>query len=153
MNLNEFCSALSIKARDFRPHTCGDYQLTMRFESVPDEMIFGMGQYQQPFLDQKGCTLELAHRNSQVSVPFALSSLGYGFFWNNPAIGQVAFGKNRTEWSAKATKQLDYWITAGDTPAEMVEAYARVTGTVPVMPDYAMGFWQLNCGIRPNRNC
>jgi alpha-D-xyloside xylohydrolase len=28
----------------------------------------------------------------------------------------------------------------------MVEAYARVTGTVPVMPDYAMGFWQ--CKLR-----
>lgn len=146
MNLDEFCSALSIKARDFRPHPGSDYQLTMRFESVPEEMIFGMGQYQQPFLDQKGCTLELAQRNSQVTVPFALSKLGYGFLWNNPAIGQVTFGKNRTEWSAEATKQLDYWITAGDTPSEIEEAYARVTGTVPMMPDYAMGFWQ--CKLR-----
>ena len=41
---------------------------------------------------------------------------------------------------------MDYWITAGDTPAEIEEAYARVTGTVPMMPDYAMGFWQ--CKLR-----
>jgi len=39
-----------------------------------------MGQYQQPFLDLKGTELELAHRNSQASVPFYLSNLGYGFF-------------------------------------------------------------------------
>ncbi len=141
-DVNEFKSALNIDSREFRPILGGDYQLTLRFESDPDEKIFGMGQYQQPQLDLKGCTLELAHRNSQASVPFALSNLGYGFLWNNPAIGKVTFGKNITEWSVHSTKQLDYWITAGDTPAEIEENYAKVTGTVPMMPEYAMGFWQ-----------
>ena len=105
-----------------------------------------MGQYQHPYLDLKGCTLELAQRNSQASVPFLLSNRGYGFLWNNPAVGKVTFGKNVTEWYAGSVQQMDYWITAGDTPAEIEEAYARVTGTVPMMPDYAMGFWQ--CKLR-----
>jgi alpha-D-xyloside xylohydrolase len=105
-----------------------------------------MGQYQHPYLNLKGCDLELAHRNSQASVPFMLSSLGYGFLWNNPAVGRVTFGKNVTTWEARSTKKLDYWITAGDTPAEIEEAYADVAGTVPMMPDYAMGFWQ--CKLR-----
>lgn len=105
-----------------------------------------MGQYQQPFLDLKGCVLELAQRNSQASVPFALSNKGYGFLWNNPAIGQVVFGKNITEWVSYSTKEMDYWITAGDTPKEIEEAYAKATGTVPMMPDYGTGFWQ--CKLR-----
>lgn len=145
-NITEFCSALNIDAREFKPILGGDYGLTARFESDPEEKIFGMGLYQQPFLDIKNCTLELAHRNSQASVPFYLSSLGYGFLWNNPAIGQITFGKNITEWHARSTQQLDYWITAGDTPAEIEQAYAAATGTVPMMPDYGMGFWQ--CKLR-----
>lgn len=52
--------------------------------------------------------LELAHRNSQASVPFMVSSRGYGFFWNNPAIGTAVFGANKTEWYAKSTKN---WTT------------------------------------------
>ena len=36
-----------------------------------------MGQYQHGFLNQKNCVLELAQRNSQASVPFALSSLSW----------------------------------------------------------------------------
>jgi alpha-D-xyloside xylohydrolase len=144
--LQTFVSALDIEAREFNPIPGGDYQLTARFESAPDEKLFGMGQYQQPFLNIKGCTLELAHRNSQASVPFVLSNLGYGFLWHNPAIGNVIFGKNVTEWHAQSTQILDYWIVAGDTPAEIEQAYARVTGTVPVMPDYALGFWQ--CKLR-----
>ncbi len=143
----EYCSALEIEAREFKPIIGGDYELSVRFESVsPDEKIYGMGQYQQPYLDLKGSDLELAHRNSQASVPFCLSSLGYGFLWNHPGVGRVTFGKNITTWNAKSTKLMDYWVTAGDSPAEIEEAYAQVTGTVPMMPDFAMGFWQ--CKLR-----
>ncbi|WP_459178596.1 glycoside hydrolase family 31 protein [Halobacillus rhizosphaerae] len=145
-NVKDFCSALKIDAREFKANLGGDFQLTQHFESNPEERLYGMGQYQQPYLNLKNCTLELAQRNSQASVPFTLSSLGYGFLWNNPAIGQVTFGKNITEWTAKSTKQLDYWITAGDSPAEIEESYAKVTGTVPMMPEYGMGFWQ--CKLR-----
>jgi alpha-D-xyloside xylohydrolase len=137
-----FNSALSIYPREFKPIIGGDYALTVRFESRPEERLFGMGQYQHGFLNQKNCVLELAQRNSQASVPFALSSLGYGFLWNNPAIGKVAFGKNCTEWTALSTKQMDYWITTGDEPAEILANYAEVTGTVPMMPEYGLGLWQ-----------
>lgn len=140
------CSSLGVEAREFKPITGGDYRLSARFVSEPKEKLYGMGQYQQPFLDLKGTDLELAQRNSQASVPFLLSSLGYGFLWNNPAVGRVSFGKNITTWEAYSAKKLDYWITAGDSPAEIEEAYAGVSGKVPMMPDYAMGFWQ--CKLR-----
>jgi alpha-D-xyloside xylohydrolase len=143
----DYCSALDIENREFKPIIGGDYELTLRLESLsPDEKIYGMGQYQQPWLNLKGCTLELAQRNAQASGPFRISLLGYVFLWNNPAVGQVTFGKNMTTWEAKSTKKLDYWITAGDSPAEIEEAYAKATGTVPMMPDFAMGFWQ--CKLR-----
>lgn len=46
----DHCSALEIEAREFRPLTGGDYHLKVRFESVPEEKIYGMGQYQQSCL-------------------------------------------------------------------------------------------------------
>lgn len=144
--LGESRSLLKIDAREFKPGEGDAYALTMRFESIPGERLYGMGQYQQEGLNLKGSILELAQRNSQASVPFVLSDQGYGFLWNNPAIGQVVFGKNRTEWHAVSTKQLDYWITAGDTPGDIMENYANATGRPPMMPEYALGFWQ--CKLR-----
>lgn len=135
-------SALNIKARDLHPILGGDYSLTMRFESNKNEKLFGMGQYQNDVYDLKGSSLELAQRNSQASVPFVLSSLGYGFLWNNPAVGRATFATNITEWVAQSTRQLDYWITAGDTPAGIVSQYVKCTGYPPNMPEYALGFWQ-----------
>lgn len=145
--LDPDCSALEIQAREFKPNIGGDYHLTMRLESVDrKEKLFGMGQYQQPYLDLKGLDIELAHRNSQASVPFALSSLGYGLLWNNPSIGRAVLGKNVMSFEAQSTKVLDYWIVAEDTPAQILEAYGRATGTVPMMPEYGLGFWQ--CKLR-----
>ena len=130
----EFNSALEICPRTFTPISGTDnYKLTVRFEPNDGEKIYGMGQYQQPYLDMKGCIVELSHRNSQASVPFALSNKGYGMLWNNPAVGSVTFGKNLTEWTALSTRQMDYWITAGDTPAQIEEAYAQGS--------HDAGFW------------
>lgn len=141
------CSALEVEARELRPNVGGDYHLTMRFESVDaQERLYGMGQYQQPYLNLKGLDMELAHRNSQASVPFVLSSRGYGFLWNNPAIGRAVFGRNSMTFEAFSTKCLDYWVCAEDTPAAIEELYADVSGKVPMMPEYGLGFWQ--CKLR-----
>lgn len=139
MSLNYF-------GRELKGVNGDNYRAVFRFLPNDEEKIFGMGQYQQKYLDQKGNMLELSHRNSQASVPFYISNIGYGFLWNNPAIGKAIFGKNGTEWIAESTKQVDYWIVAGDDPKEIEETYTAVTGRAPMMPDYGMGFWQ--CKLR-----
>ena len=123
-----------------------EFSLNLKFDSNDGEKIFGMGQYQQAYMDLKGCTLELAQRNSQISVPFAVSNLGYGMLWNNPAVGQVTFGKNYTEWTARSTKQMDYWLTVADGPKQILENYTAVTGRAPMFPEDRMGLWQ--CKLR-----
>lgn len=139
-------SCLKVCAREFKPIIGGDYKLTARFDGTDGEHIFGMGQYQQSQMDLKGCTLELAQRNSQISIPFAVSSLGYGFLWNSPAVGRATFGRNYSEWTAEIAKEMDYWITVADTPAQILENYTAVTGRAPVMSDDYLGLWQ--CKLR-----
>ena len=138
--------ALCLKARYFRSLAGGSFYLKASFQSNDKEKLYGMGQYQQERMNLKGCNLELAHRNSQASVPFYVSSLGYGFLWNNPSVGEVHFGTNTTEWEAWSTDQLDYWITAGERPGDIEKNYTEVTGKSPMMPEYGLGFWQ--CKLR-----
>ncbi|TPX13536.1 uncharacterized protein E0L32_006007 [Thyridium curvatum] len=146
--LDPKCSSLRIQAREWKARLGSpDYHLTMRFESQnPDERIYGMGQYQQPFLNLKGADIELAQRNSQATVPFAVSSEGYGFLWNNPSIGRAVFSKLTTTFEAYSTDILDYYVVVGDAPSEIMRAYTAATGRVPMMPEYGLGFWQ--CKLR-----
>lgn len=138
----DFNSTLKLKAREYRANLTGSFKVTTRFESEPAEKIFGMGQYQHSFLNLKNTVLELAQRNSQASIPFYISSMGYGFLWNNPGIGEVTFAKNLTKWVMQETDYIDYWVTVGDTPKEILHNYSDVTGKVPLMPENLLGLWQ-----------
>jgi alpha-D-xyloside xylohydrolase len=112
------------------------------FRSFPDERFYGLGQHQHGLLDQKGAVVELVQRNTEVCVPFALSNRGYGFLWNMPGIGRVELGASGTKWVADAARQIDYWVTAAPTPAEVVSQYSKATGLPPMLPEWASGFWQ-----------
>jgi alpha-D-xyloside xylohydrolase len=120
------------------------FQLQVHFKAYAGERFYGLGQHQHGRLDQKGCVIELAQRNTEVSIPFLYSNRG--FLWHNPAIGRVELGQSETRWVAEATPQLDYWITAGTTPAEIMQHYADATGYAPEFPEWASGFWQ--CKLR-----
>jgi alpha-D-xyloside xylohydrolase len=133
-------------ARQFKPVGGDLFRLEARFEAYDNERIYGLGQHQHGRLDQKGCVLDLFQSNSEVSIPFLVSNRGYGFLWHNPAVGRVELGQNQTRWVAEAAHQMDYWITAGDTPAAIMANYADATGHVPLLPEWAAGFWQ--CKLR-----
>ncbi len=139
-------TALRILSRDYKNIGGNDFAITVRFKNIDNEKIFGMGQYQQPNLNLKGCVLELAPRNSQVSIPFYLSNIGYGFLWNNPSIGKVTFASNITEWESVRSSEIDYWITVGETPKEIIKNFTDVVGRAPDFPQDLLGLWQ--CKLR-----
>jgi len=133
---------LSIPSRSYKDLKGDLFHIDCCFEAYDGEHIHGLGQHQHGRLDQKGCVIELIQRNTEVSIPFLLSSRGYGFLWNNPAIGRVELGTNATRWVAEAAPQIDFWITSGNNPAEILSNYADVTGHAPVFPEWGSGFWQ-----------
>ena len=139
-------SCLHLAAREYKGISRGAWEINLRFESNEGEKLFGMGQYQQPYLDLVGCSLEIVQRNGQITVPFLLSNLGYGFLWNTPATGKAVFGKNLTEWHFDMEDEIDYYICVGDTPAEILETYTAVVGRAPQMPETLLGLWQ--CKLR-----
>ena len=140
-------SHLNLKCRDYAPILgTNDFAVNVRFTAHDGEKIPGMGQYLTAKYDLKGCNLELAQRNAQISVPFFISNRGYGFLWNNPAIGSVSFADNVTEWTARSTKKIDYWVCAADEPAKIMEKYTEVTGRATELPESLLGLWQ--CKLR-----
>lgn len=72
--------ALMLKARSYHVKPGGNFSLKVSFDSNPEEKLYGMGQYQQETLNLKGCNLELAHRNSQASIPFMFPASGTDFY-------------------------------------------------------------------------
>lgn len=127
-------------SRIYSGNRAGTYTIDQVF-APQAERLFGMGQRTHGRLDLNGLSLDLVHRNAEVSIPFVVSERGYGFLWNLPGTGRVDFASNEIRWHADQTVGLDYWVTAG-SPEEILAHYADATGHVPELPAWASGFWQ-----------
>ncbi len=127
-------------------HTEGDnYRIRYAFNANHGEHIYGLSQEQEDAFDRKGTTTELQHYNTKSVIPVYYSSLGYGFLWNNPAPGRCETTLNHTMWVADSAYQADYLVFVGDTPKDVMNLYADLTGYSPMMPSWAAGFWQCKC--------
>lgn len=80
------------------------FNVTETFASPDDEHLYGLGQFQDGYLDVRGLTRRLTQVNTQISIPFMLSSKGYGLLWNNygltnfnPADNSIALTKENAE--------------------------------------------------------
>ena len=52
----------------------------------------------------------------------------------------VAQSKHR--WWSEMSKQMDWYFIAGEDFDEVISGYRTLTGKAPVMPKWAMGYWQ-----------
>lgn len=50
--------------------------------------------------------------------------------------------QGKQSWWSEMTKQLDYYFIAGNNIDEVISGYRTLTGKAPIMPKWAMGFWQ-----------
>ncbi len=138
--------AFNSRYREYLSRGADNHRATVIFEPNEKEHFYGMGQEQNDCFDLKGATSQLLHKNTKTSIPFVYSSRGYGFLWNNPSVGRCDLTANHTLWEANSTKQVDYVVIAGDSPAEVMSKYADLTGHAPKYPAWASGFWQ--CKLR-----
>ena len=128
------------------PSDDGLHRAEVHFAAHEGERLYGLGQNANGRLDQKGQTIDLYQRHVKAVIPFLVSSRGYGFLWNNPGLGRVEMGVDRTRWVADGCTQIDYYVCTGKSYADILECYADVTGHAAMLPYWASGFWQ--CKLR-----
>ena len=70
------------------------WQLQQSFLSPSDEAQYGLGQHQEGIFNVRGVPIRLAQANTNISIPFLLSSKGYGILWNNPSLTDFNLQEN-----------------------------------------------------------
>jgi alpha-D-xyloside xylohydrolase len=59
------------------------HNVRQEWQPQSDESLYGLGQHQQGHFDIKGYDLDLHQQNTEVFIPFLVSSRGYGILWDN----------------------------------------------------------------------
>jgi alpha-D-xyloside xylohydrolase len=116
-----------------------------RFVSLwgTEEAFYGLGQHQAGVWNYRGEAVDISQDNTNISVPFLLSSNGYGLFFNN---GSRSHFNNRFAhafyYSSEVADAMDYYFIYGPEFDKLVAAYRDLTGQVPLFGRWAYGFWQ-----------
>jgi alpha-D-xyloside xylohydrolase len=63
-----------------------NWQVQQSFLSPSDEALYGLGQHQEGIFNLRGVPIRLSQANTTISIPFLLSSKGYGVLWNNASL-------------------------------------------------------------------
>ncbi|MDE1916846.1 MAG: DUF5110 domain-containing protein [Sphingomonadales bacterium] len=111
------------------------------FVSPPDERLYGTGCFQDGHLDLRGLPRRLTQVNTQISLPFVLSSQGYGLLWHNPGMSELNPPDQAVQLqqqSQSGTAQLaDVTTTQGNARVERREAVFGGRFSVPTAGRYA----------------
>lgn len=59
------------------------WSVAQAFDSPADERLFGLGQFQDGFLNVRDLPRRLTQVNTQIAIPFIVSSRGFGLLWHN----------------------------------------------------------------------
>jgi alpha-D-xyloside xylohydrolase len=104
------------------------------FDSPPGERIFGTGCFQDGALDVRQLPRRLTQVNTQISLPFLLSSRGYGLMWLNegrsdlnPPAMRVQLDRVDTE---KQRQVVD--VTTGAGNAQLTRTEAEFRGEIHI---------------------
>jgi alpha-D-xyloside xylohydrolase len=202
-------------------------QVEQGFQLSPGEAIYGLGQRPDGSFNLRGTPIQLLQANTNIAIPFLLSTKGYGLLWNNASLtdfdpttksididpktgegifhtdadgeygfliqgnfrqklqltvcGQsvvdlnnmwvpraaggkiylkanttcqvhaetggdtkvsVRYPSNTMAFQSQAGKSVNYYFFYGPQLDKVVAEYRRMTGTVPMLPRWAYGFWQ-----------
>src|SRR5262249_52490910 len=116
----------------------------------PEERIYGFGD-KRAALDQRGHRIEIINRDafasetnaSYKSIPFYISSSGYGLFFHNfyPSTFDVgAWYRSRLQINASGG-DLDFYLFVGE-PKDVISQYTELTGRPAMLPRWAFGYHQ-----------
>ena len=80
------------------------WQVQQTFLAPADEALYGLGQHQEGIFNVRGVPIRLHQANTNISIPFMLSSKGYGLLWNNPSLTDFNPADQAIEIDAKTGK-------------------------------------------------
>jgi len=112
----------------------------LAFDMAADEHFYGFG-FQRLALDARGQRLLWARRfrHKAATVPFFMSTRGYGFYSNNTWEQTFDFTGDQSYTIGADGGQLDYYVIHGPSFREILAGYTALTGRTMLAPRWALG--------------
>ncbi len=125
----------------------GNHEVAFRCDGGP---VFGLGEGGHP-LDRRGTTDAMGNGQSgeglrvygaRVPVPWLIGASGWGLFFHEPWGSFDLTKEMGTFRPVDSPRSQDIFLILGETPAELLRAWAELTGYPHMPPIWALGYQQ-----------
>lgn len=118
------------------------YGISQNFVLPARAAIYGLGQHQQGVMNYRDHTVELKQVNTEIAIPFILTSDGSGLLWDNTSATRFTDKNGTTTFESVTGKAIDYYFIAGISADNVIAELHTLTGKAPMFPKWVFGFWQ-----------
>jgi alpha-D-xyloside xylohydrolase len=118
------------------------YEVKQTFSLASDESLYGLGQYNDSYMDYRGQEVLMVQTNIGSVVPMLVSTRRYGILWD---IYSKSIFKDSAEgasfWAESAPAGVDYYFVAADEMDGVIAGYRKLTGQAPMFARQAFGLF------------
>lgn len=113
------------------------------FLLTEEERIYGLGDETRERIQKRGhrASMWVANVKAYAPIPFLMSSKGWGLLINSTWRHAVDIGREVPDrlrfWGRRG--ELDYYLFAGETYAELLQSYTSLSGKPQLLPIWAYG--------------
>ena len=116
------------------------FSVTLEFSIGSDELLLGMGQYEDGIYDLRNHTEYLYESNMRIAIPFLVTTGHYGILIDSEAGIIFSSEGNRIKFDIDCAKELKYYIFTGDNISDIIRCYHKITGMPSMLPRCGMIF-------------
>ena len=122
--------------------TLSPFAVKQNFQLTDNEGIYGLGQFQNRYMNYRNKELLLVQANRIAIVPFLISTRNYGILWDNYSKSIFKDSTNGASFASEIADKIDYYFVAGKNMDSVIRGYRFLTGDAPMYSKSAYGFWQ-----------
>ncbi|MBR6390661.1 MAG: glycoside hydrolase, partial [Lachnospiraceae bacterium] len=118
------------------------FSVRLSFSIGPDELLLGMGQYEDGIYDYRNHTEYLYESNMRIAIPFLVTTGNYGILIDSGSSMVFASEGNRITFTIDCASELSYYIFTGADIGGIVKCYHHITGMPSMLPRWTFGYIQ-----------
>lgn len=118
------------------------FSVSLEFEIGSDELLLGMGQYEDGIFDYRNHTEYLYESNMRIAIPFLVTTGNYGIYIESESNMIFHSEKNIIRFEIDTADEISYYVILGENIDEIIQKYHTLTGSPSMLPKWIFGYVQ-----------
>lgn len=118
------------------------YRTMLRLKFEEDEVLVGLGQFEEGIWNLRGTTQYLHQANRKIVSPLLVSSRGYGLLLTTQSTAIFRDDVCGSYIYCDADEYLDYYFILQKNPENIIKGMRMLSGKAKMLPKWAFGYLQ-----------